>query len=513
MPNYHVLLKVITIFSLLMRNTLEFLYFKDNIEFNEIKQYRLNQQISVKLNDKSKFSMRRVFPDKESVALEIVYKMDRRTVLGKKTSKGIAWIYTDKSNPYKVLSYTLTEKTPREIRLLIQSMPTIAIKGMDNILDAMNLIEWTPDLIKKFYNKADFAVLRFASKKDFAKEMKILKDLLNYSNKFDHEYFNKATIQYSMSNSTSKACYPYFISLYIRQIFVRLFQDQLGRKGFDFDYFAEDKEDFYRYMPKDFVFSFEELDALRTLVKAETEEIGDQMEETLKRERFPSNDEIQDIFSEILKPMTETNLFPFYSLLFQKVKRTEMTKTTKTEITHMYSKFNLNTVHSKKDALIKENISDLTMDLVIEVFRMYKSSDYRYPLLADAVKSIFKRLKRRLLDPLKKFKNLDFKRAWKLYLMHEKDFFKNYVNISPNELNLARYLSDKYYSDFETFMQSDLLNRVMGPEYDPNFLKKNLYYASLLGGDFPGRPKYVNKIPVFKLKIKTRQPAMELIRI
>ena len=513
MHKYHILLKVFTIICLPLLSTSQFLFFKDIIEFNEIKQYRFNPQASIRMNDKSKFTMRRVFPDKNSVALEINYKMDKRTILAKKTEDGFAWIYTDKSNPYKVLSYTITKKTPQDLKQLVLSMSTTEIKGLDNILAVLNQIEWTPDLIKHFYKKSAFSVLRASTKDDFGKEMKILKDMMNFLNKFNPGDFDFDAVRSFLVSMNMGSVYPNDIKQYIMDIFIRIFYEQLNRKSFHFDHFSKNKEDFYTYMPDDFVFSFEDLDALRTLVDEEIDLVSDELKDVLQNEVFPSKDDIMKIYDQILLPMTENKLFPLYPLLFQKIKRSEMTRKTQAEVAYLYAKFDLNTVFTKKEKMFEENLVDLTTGMITETLRMYGPSNTNYPLLSNKLVYIFKRLKTKVLNQLKNFKNLNFQNAWRLFLMHEGDFYKNYVNIAPDQFCLSSYLGNQLFKHFDNFIESDLLTRIMGPDYDPYFLKKNIYYASLLGGDFPGRPRYVNELPVFKLKVTRKQPAMELILI
>jgi Icc-related predicted phosphoesterase len=464
--------------------------------------------------------MRKAFPSPTQTAIIINYHIPKRTFLTKNVifeeQPTVAWIYTDEANPYKIFSYLVSKDSPDELKKLVDLVPAEEIVGLEEIIKKLNEIDWTPDLFKIFIKKCRFSFLHVSNKNNLKKEITLLKEMTKYSTSFINDTTSVYRVLGKRESSSSTKLFISNIANYYHYIYSDIFREQMKPVFFHFSHFPESKESYDMKLTNRVPFSFEDMDRIRTEVNNDMLWIEKELTEFLYDDSDNPNDptDYMDLYDNYVKPLYSSKLYPLLSLIFKEIKTAEMTGSAKEAVQNIYQNFGLHFDADNDPRYLRNYMQNITFDIIARRILTYSLGPSKWPLLKQKMKQMFKKLHKKFIKNMNAVEHLDLKKAEKVFKKMNVNILRNHSMTTPVIDFLGGFFARKVSEEYNAFLEEDISTRLMGPDLDNNFVKKNLYFASLLGGNFPGADVVVNPVLLFKLNMsKSKVSAQNMLLV
>jgi hypothetical protein len=484
MSHYKNLLLVITI-TILSQKTHSKLILGNFPTFLTSRHYQLNYGKEIILNDPSKFSLQKVNPNPQKSAIILNYHFEERIILFHKnnSTRESDWFVADAANPYKILSFELKEKSSEELKNLFKNISNSRIFGLEQILEILNSISWTKELLKEFYRNCNFTQLHVSTQANSDKEFEILDLVKNNANIFDN--LGSDTI-FLEANLTQMVFNEYITEIYgfWEQLIIDIFIQETGNKDANIMYLSyyqnevTDDEfkkarmashellEFYFKVAKykDIVTS-----AIENYVQTFPNEIKSMYEEVPK---------FKKIYTEHILPIFKASDYPLMSIVRQTINLKEIFGKGKKYISNRLRKYK--EIFYRDDNPNFNKYDDLYDEYILETFKMYNESKQRYPKLLKTILDLTSKLKKNLTKDLLIMTSLDNDKVSNLIQSRLVKFYKKKILVSPVEFKMCSIIKEFLFDHEELFVKSRLMDKLFLSKKTGT--EKIFYYSELLGG-------------------------------
>ena len=192
--------------------------------------------------------------------------------------------------------------------------------------------------------------------------------------------------------------------------------------------------------------------------------------------------EIQSIYSEKIHPIFKGKLFPFLSILFQKVKMADTRKNLKKVLSSLYLQYKFSVFERDNTVQIRQYRMDVISEYCFKLLKMYRKVRHDFTSLNKFLTKIWVGISRKLLQRLQKIPGLDAKIISQGIKYYTRKFSDLFLDATPLEVSVYDLFRDKLVKYLDSFQRSDIYQNEFSRFKDTDLLDRFISVSGLLGG-------------------------------
>ena len=439
-------------------------------------------------DDPSRYKMRKLLLTPDELVIIINYTFEKETVLAKRISElnTFAWIYVDKLNPFKIMSYKVNKKTPEKILQMIEMIPYGKTTGINDILEKLNTIDWDKELFKKFFKTSSFSRMHLSSRSQMKQQIEFIRLMMG---NIDHQTRPMFNYQEKLTNDQR----GFHLKQYKEKL-VEFFKDMVRKIFYHFsgmltiDIFsnliAQNKLNDFEY-PKMISNIIPLLDNFKEDINQDIEEYRKDLDTFFDGdlpEYYFEYEELQDIYNEKIHPIFTGKLYPFFSILFQKIKMAETRKNLKKVLSNLYLEYKFSVFLQDSNSQFRNYRIQIVSEYCFKLLKMYRKKRFNFSKLNKFLTKNWIKMSKILLKKIAFIPKLEMNIVREAIKYHTRKFSDLFLSATPLEVSFYDSLSKKFFIYSDTFQNSEIYEREIYRLKNKELLDKFIELCGLLGG-------------------------------
>ena len=470
----------------------------------------------LRLDDPSRYSIRQMWGQGGIPVISIDYHFQQKTMLFKRNdqTKELAWGFVDSFNPFKILSLAITSDLPDALKVLADAVPFEISFGLDNVLEKLNVVDWSKELLKQFYKKCSFTRWHVPKKTETTRETEYLRLMMkNQPKQISNDMIDYFLFNFSQDSQDILFYYKNILDGFWSKTINQVFINQTGNQFVDFINLEKSDGNVTSFHLRDSKFTSDELIAFHRRLKVYTDTITAAIEEY--RTNSPETamlvhdlDVMSSVYMEQIAPLVESKLFPVFSILLRQINLYDATGDAGKFIRNLLAK-NQEILNEHHKTPNQKLLGTIYTGYIQDSMNRYIPQKKKFPELIAVVTKLLKRLLSMLRKDLRKMPSLDFDNAWKFVESQVRKFVRHQMLISPMEYMIDIRIKGVLFNVEPYFTQSDLM-RLGFVESQKVLAETLMYFVGLLGGK--SLSETTSQVTLlFKLKKRTRASSSKFL--